>query len=197
MAPIGRGGAGSRPAGRDPAGRTPAIPADRRRVPDQRATRRCPEPAGRVRRDRDRHPRLDRRAPGQFAARCLPDAGIPGRPDQHADRQRAGAQSAGGRQSRVPRHRVRGAPVHDRGDLRHVGGDRRRRREDQPGDGADDQRSLAAADAHREGGRDRRGRPDPVRRDRRAGPAGPRASRIGSRPPRSVRRGHLVPRSWA
>ena len=53
--------------------------------------------------------------------------------------------------------------------LRHVGRDRRRRREEQPGHGADDQRRLAAPDADRQGRRDRRGRVDPVRRDRRAG----------------------------
>ena len=54
---------------------------------------------------------------------------------------------------RLPRDRVRRAAVPDRDHLRHVGRDRRRHREEQPRDGADDQRRVAAPDADRQGRR--------------------------------------------
>ena len=49
----------------------------------------------------------------------------------------------------VPRHRLRRAAVHHDHHLRHVGGDGRRGREEQPGHGAHDQRRLPAPDAGR------------------------------------------------
>ena len=52
--------------------------------------------------------------------------------------------------------RVRRPPVPDRDHLRDVGRDRGRRREEQPGHGADDQRRVAAPAADRQGRRDRR-----------------------------------------
>ena len=59
-----------------------------------------------------------------------------------------------------------------------MGRDRRRVREEQPGDGADDQRRVAPPDADRQGRRDRGGRDDPVPRDRDPGPRSSSRSRI-------------------
>ena len=119
---------------------------------------------------RDRRPRLERPAAAGRAARrsSMPPAyRVDSRSTPPTDGGQA-ARCAAGRQPRLPRDRVRRPAVHHDRHLRHVGRDRRRRREEQPGDGADDQRRLAAPDADRQGRRDRRGRADPVPRDRRA-----------------------------
>ena len=72
----------------------------------------------------------------------------------------------------------------------------RRVGEEQPGHGADDQRGLAAPDADRQGGRDRGGGSDPVRRDRPAGARSCSRSRTGS-PRRSSGRTGRRARRWS
>ena len=68
--------------------------------------------------------------------------------------------------------------------------------EEQPGDGADDQRGVSAPDADRQGRRDRGGRADPVPRDRAAGAASCSRSRTGS-PRRSSGRTGRPGRRWS
>ena len=80
--------------------RAPADEAARRGLPDERAIRRGPQPAGWIRRGCGRDPGLDGRPADDVAARSVPDAGLPGRADQHADRRRrpaAGSQQTASR----------------------------------------------------------------------------------------------------
>ena len=162
---------------------------------DDRGTEQRPEPDPERGRVRDRRPRLERPAAAGRARRPVPPAVLPGGLDQHRDRRGRRARCAPGRQPLLARDRVRHpAPDLDR-HLRDVGRDRRRVREEQPGHGADDQRRVAAPDADRQGRRDRGGRVDPVRRDRRAGARCCSPSRTGSRRPSSAPTGSPARRS--
>ena len=67
----------------------------------------------------------------------------------------AAGRSGRRRRAALPRGRLRRPAVHHDHDLRDVGRDGRRGREEQPGHGADDQRRLAAPAAGRQGRRDR------------------------------------------
>ena len=113
------------------------------------------EPVGRVRGRRGGNPRLDRDVAARLRTRHVQDAHVPRRLDERAHRRRQADRPAGGRESSVPRGRLRGAPLPERHHLRDVGRDRRRRREEQPGHGAHDQRGVAAPVADRQGGRHR------------------------------------------
>ena len=96
-----------------------------------------------------------RRAPssGRSRRRCSG----PSRSARPIEDGQAGRRRRGG-QPQLPRHRVHHPDVHHDPDLRDVGRDRRRHREEQPGHGADDQRRLAT--------------PAPVRQGRGIGGAG-------------------------
>ena len=122
------------------------------------------------------------RLPADDARDPFSHARLPRRVDQHGDRGRRplDPQQAASRDL-LGIVFVDPAAHHDR-HLRDVGRDGRGRREEQPGDGADDQRRVAAPDADRQGRRDRGGRADPVRRDRDPGPR-------PARPPGSDRDG--------
>ncbi len=61
----------------------------RRHVPDRGPGGRRPQPARRVRGVRGRHPRLDRDPAAGLAARAVPDAALPHRVDERADRGRS------------------------------------------------------------------------------------------------------------
>ena len=109
------------------------------------------QPDGRIRGRRDGHPRLDvrrcRLTPSSHRSRPRASRSIRlnvadrRRPSRSTSRRCASRSFLG--------HRLRRAPVHHRRHLRHVGGDRRRGREEQSGHGADDQRRLAAPAADR------------------------------------------------
>ena len=98
-----------------------------------------------------RHPRLDVDACRRTRSSRRSRRRLPGRVDQRATDGGRPIDPAGGRQPVVPRDRVRRPDLHDRDHLRDVGRDRRRRREEQPGHGADDQRGVAAPAPDRQG----------------------------------------------